>query len=130
MKTIKKHLKVFALFFSVLILIQGCTIYKSTSVTLEEASKTNNKVRVEKRNGEKVKYSKIVVLNDGNFYGVKKEKYLFNNILIDQNDIDKIQLKDKTMSTILTVAIPVVIIGVIAYALRDGIAVDLSKSTF
>ena len=126
MKTIKKHLKVFALFISVLILIQSCTIYKSTSVTLEEASKTNNKVKVEKRNGQKVKYSKIVVLNDGNFYGVKKEKYLFNNILLDQNDIDKIQLKDKTMSTILTVAIPVVIIGVIAYALRDGIAVGVS----
>jgi len=112
MKTIKKHLKVFALFISVLILIQSCTIYKSTSVTLEEASKTNNKVRVEKRNGEKVKYSKIVVLNDGNFYGVKKEKYLFNNILLDQNDIDKIQLKDKTMSTILSIAIPVTIIGI------------------
>jgi len=130
MKAIKEQLRPITWLLAVVMVFQSCTVYKSSPITLDEASKANDKVRIYKRNGDKVKYAKIVVLNDGNFYGVKKEKHLLNNILINQNDIDKIQLKDKTMSTILTVAIPVVIIGVIAYALRDGIAVDLSKSTF
>jgi len=127
MKTIKKQLKSVALILSVLILFQGCTVYKSASVSLEEASKSQTKVRVEKKNGEKVKYTRIVVLNDGNFYGVEPVKWMSNNILIEENSIKKIQIKDKQTSTILTFAIPLVIIGVLAYSLRNGIAVDLTK---
>lgn len=37
MKTSTRHLKGVALFFSVLMLLQGCTVYKSSSVSLEQA---------------------------------------------------------------------------------------------
>lgn len=131
MKTLKAHLKVVAFFFSAAILFQGCTVYKSSGVSFDEAVKAETKVRVEKKNGEKVKYFRVVVLDDGNYYGKKKEKWFFSNILIDEDSIEKIQIKDKQASTIWTIAIPVVIVGSIigglAYALRDGIAVDLSK---
>ena len=116
MKTLKAHLKVVALFFSVLILLQGCTVYKSANVTIDEAVKADNKVRIEKRNGERLKYYRVVELNDGNYYGKLKIKGLFNNILIDEDSIDKIQIKDQSTSTILTVAIPVVIVGVLINA--------------
>ena len=46
MKAIKIHLKAVALFFSILIFFQGCTVYKSTSVTLEEAVRADTKVRI------------------------------------------------------------------------------------
>ena len=113
MKTLKAHLKVVALFFSVLILLQGCTVYKSANVTIDEAVKADNKVRIEKRNGERLKYYRVVELNDGNYYGKLKIKGLFNNFLIDEDNIDKIQIKDQSTSTILTVTIPVVIVGVL-----------------
>jgi hypothetical protein len=60
-----------ALFFSALMLLQGCTVYKSAFVAHDEASKSLTKVRVEKKNGEKVKYSRIVVLDNHKFF---KEK--------------------------------------------------------
>lgn len=108
-------------------LFQSCTVYKSASVSLDEASKSNTKVKVVKTNGEKVKYSRIVALNDGQFYGVQKVNGLSNNIPIHQDNIVKLNLKNQESSTILSIGIPVLIIGIIAYALRDGIAVDLTK---
>ena len=119
MKSINQHLKVVAIFFVTLMLFQSCTVYKSASVSLDEASKSNTKVRVVKTNGEKVKYSRIVVLNDGQFYGVQKANRLSNNIPINQDDIVRLNLKNRKSSTILSIGIPVVIIGIIAYSLRD-----------
>ena len=113
MKTIKTHLRVVAFFFSAAILFQGCTVYKSSGVSFDEAVRAETKVRVEKKNGEKVKYSRIVVLNDGNFYGVEVIKGLSNNVIIEEDSIEKIHIKDRVLSTILTVAIPVVIVGVL-----------------
>ena len=76
MKTLKAHLKVVALFLSVLILLQGCTVYKSANVTLDEAVRADAKVRIEKKNGERLKYFKVVVLDDGNYWQ-KKRKMVF-----------------------------------------------------
>ena len=126
MKTIKIHLRVVAFFFSALILFQGCTVYKSANVTLDEAVKADTKVRIEKKNGERLKYFKVVVLDDGNYYGKKKEKWIFNNIIIEENSIEKIQIKDKQASTIWTIAIPVVIIGV----LIGAVAIGLERANF
>ena len=119
MKTLKAHLKVVAFFFSAAILFQGCTVYKSSGVSFDEAVKAETKVRVEKKNGEKVKYFRVVVLDDGNYYGVEVLNGLSNNIIIEEDSIEKIQIKDKQASTIWTIALPVVIIGLVigAYAL-------------
>ena len=119
MKSINQHLKVIAFFFVVLMFFQSCTVYKSASVTLDEASKSNTKVRVVKTNGEKVKYLRIVALNDGHFYGVQKVNRLSNNIPIYQDDIVRLNLKNRETSTILSIGIPVVIIGIIAYSFRN-----------
>ena len=119
MKSIDKHLKVVVFIFVTLMLFQSCTVYKSASVTLDEASKSNTKVRVVKTNGEKVKYSRIVALKDGHFYGVQKVNGLSNNIPIHQDDIVRLNLKNRETSTILSIGIPVVIIGIIAYSFRN-----------
>jgi hypothetical protein len=121
MNTTTRHLKVVALFFSVLILFQGCTVYQSVNVTLDEAVRADNKVRIEKRNGEEVKYYRVVKFNDGNYYGKIKVNGMFDNLLIDENNIVKVQIKDQKTSTILTVAIPVVIIGVIIVVIAKSL---------
>jgi hypothetical protein len=121
MKTTTRRLKVVALFFSVLILLQSCTVYQSVNVTLDEAVGADNKVRIEKRNGEKVKYYRVLKFNDGNYYGKIKVNGMFDNLLIDENNIVKVQIKDQKTSTILTVAIPVVIIGVIIVVIAKSL---------
>lgn len=121
MKTSTRHLKVVVLFFSVLILLQSCTVYQSVNVTLDEAVRADNKVRIEKINGEKAKYYRVVKFNDGNYYGKIKVNGNFDNLLIDENNIVKVQIKDKKTSTILTVAIPVVIMGVIIVVIAKSL---------
>mgnify|MGYP000424233460 CR=1 FL=1 len=74
MKKIMLNLKIVALFFSALMFFQSCTVYKSTPVTLEDASKTDLKVKIMNLNGEKDKFSLIKVFDDGKFYGKKKIK--------------------------------------------------------
>ncbi|WP_370479789.1 hypothetical protein [Tamlana flava] len=112
MKTLKIYLKAVALFLSALMILQSCTVYKSTPVTLDEAVKADTKVKIEKRNGEKLKYYKIVQGEDGNYYGDEKVNGLHNNILINGDEIEKIQIKDKSTSTILTISIPVAWLGI------------------
>jgi hypothetical protein len=123
MKTIKANLKVATLFFSILIMLQSCTVYQTANVTLDEAVISDNKVRIEKKNGAKLKYSKVVKFNDGKYYGKLKEKGFFINVLIDEDNIAKVQLKDQKTSTIFSVVIPLIIIGsligIIAWQLEN-----------
>jgi len=116
MKTINKYLKVVALFFATLILVQGCTVYKSASVTLDEASKSNTKVRVKTFDKQSLKFDRIDVINN-KIIGVKINNGVRSLTPIEKDNIEKIQLKDKTTSTILSIGTPVVasavIIGII-----------------
>ena len=112
MKTIKIHFKAVALFLTVLMMLQSCTVYKSTPVTLSEAVKADTRVKIENRNGEKLKYFRIVQGNDGKYYGDQIINKMHNNILINEDEIEKIQIKDKSTSTIITIAIPIAIIGI------------------
>lgn len=107
MKILKDYSKVVTLFFSILILIQGCTVYKPT--TMEQAVKNESKVKVRTKNGEKYKFSRIGN-EDGNYYGVSKNKGETVKISLDEKSINTISEKDRTMSTILTVAIPVAVL--------------------
>ncbi len=109
MKTIKKQIKSVTLILSMLILLQGCTVYKSVSVTLEQAAKEENKVRLETTSGEKLKFKRIGIDN-GEYYGVKKVKGNIVKVPLNSNYIKNVKLKDKTLSTILTIALPIAIL--------------------
>ncbi|MGK0255042.1 MAG: hypothetical protein ACI9OE_002560, partial [Mariniflexile sp.] len=57
MKISTRQLKVVALFFSLLILFQGCvTVYKSANITLEEAVRADTKVRITTTDNQTIKY--------------------------------------------------------------------------
>ena len=107
MKTLKKQLKIVALFFSALILLQGCTVYKSVPISIEQAVQNESKVRVKTNANEKFKFSRIGI-EDGNYYGVKKSKGAIVKTPLDQNFINTINEKDKTVSTIATVGVSIV----------------------
>ncbi|MEJ2114443.1 MAG: hypothetical protein P8X62_12455 [Flavobacteriaceae bacterium] len=117
MKALKIHLKLLALFFSVLILLQGCTLYKPNYFTLHDASKTNNKVLVRTKNNEKLKFKRIK-LQHGQYYGVQKIKRIPAKIPLDSAEINYVRIKDKTTSTIFNSVLGLAgVIGVLGIVL-------------
>jgi len=120
MKTSTRLLKVVALFFSVLILFQGCTVYKSANVTLEEAVKANTKVRIKTKDHKILKFKNMEIEN-GIYYGLmnfKEKKWVKTQI--NENNIEKLQVKDKVLSTIITFGIPVILIGAAVIEFQTG----------
>jgi len=103
MKTIKAHLKAVALIWSILIFFQGCTVYKS-SVSLEEASRIDSRVKVYTTTNESYKFERIGV-DEGKYYGVKKSNGEIVNIPLERNELYKVLLKDNTRSIISTVSV-------------------------
>jgi hypothetical protein len=107
MKALKTHLKAVALFF---FFFQGCTVYKSTSVTLEEAVRAETVTRVKTNENETHKYDRVNLENNY-YYGLIYKIGDDIKVRLDENKINKVQVKDKTMSIIKTIGIPVCIIG-------------------
>lgn len=109
MKTIKTHLRVLVLFCSLIIFFQGCTVYKSIPVSIEQAVQNQSQVRVKTRSKKKMKFSRIIIV-DGNHFGVKKTSSDIIYTPLDENTINTINEKDKTVSTIVSVAGPILFI--------------------
>ncbi|WP_242120919.1 hypothetical protein [Aestuariivivens sediminicola] len=116
MKTINKYLKGVTFFLATLVLIQGCTVYRTTPVTLEEATATNNKVKLKKIDNQTIKYKKIISINQ-EYFGVKKSKGDLINVPINKVDIKSIKIKNKPLSDVLSfLSVPVgviVLLGII-----------------
>jgi len=104
-----KKFKTIALILSMLILLQGCTAYKSASVSLEQAVLAQTKVKLETKSGEKLKFIRIGVEN-GNYYGVKKVKGNIVKVPLETNYIKSVKLKDEFQSTVTAISITLIII--------------------
>lgn len=119
------NLKIVVLFFSTLILFQSCTVYKSANVTLDEAVKADTNVIVKTNDNRTLKFKRIA-FEDGSYYGVN-ESYKDDPFVhyykeltkthIDVENVENIRIKNKTMSTIIPFAIPLVLLGslILAY---------------
>jgi hypothetical protein len=115
MKTIKKQFKTIALILSLLILLHGCTVYKSASVSLDQAVNKGQKVKVITKDNVKLKFKRIATEN-GKYYGVRRsvdDKWV--KILLNSDTIKTIKEKDKTLSTVLNIGIPVIYIGLLVW---------------
>ncbi|WP_242120917.1 hypothetical protein [Aestuariivivens sediminicola] len=120
----KRYLKTVACFMALLILIQGCSIYKQVSPPYEEAMKHNTKVRVEYPDQYPVKFNRIEIIDD-DLYGVKNVKGKIEKILINEEKVEKIMVKDKTLSWIVSIGVSITIIGVLSLAIADGIDINV-----
>ncbi|WP_298512302.1 hypothetical protein [uncultured Kordia sp.] len=113
MKHIQKYSKVISGIIVLLVLLQSCTIYRSASATLDEAVASKRKVKIHLISGTRVKY-KEVFKKDALYYGIYKR----DTIQINPKNIERIRLKNRTLSTIGTV----IISGVSALAILTGVA--------
>ena len=114
MRTINKYLRAVTFFLATLVLIQGCTVYRTTPVTLEEASATNNKVKLKKIDNQTIKYKKIISINQ-EYFGVKKSKGDLINVPINKEDIKSIKIKNRYLSNLLSfLSVPVGVVVLIS----------------
>jgi hypothetical protein len=110
-KTLRKFVRLASLIFTILILTQSCTVYKEGTYSLEQAVKTDNKVKLKTIENKTIKYKKVEFANGG-FYGIKNKRHMIR-IPIEENHIKYVKLQDKSLSTIVTIAAPIVVIGAI-----------------
>ena len=125
MKTIKIHLKIVAFLISLMILLQGCTVYKSTTASLEEVSKSQTKAKVLTTYNETLKFKRIDFI-DGKYLGVISNDMEINPkinfIPLDENNIQSIKVKDKTTSLIINIGVPIVVLGGILGIAADSVS--------
>jgi len=97
---------------SFLLVLQSCVAYKSSTSTLDEAVATNGKVLVVKTDGTKFKLIKIEQIN-GVYYGSMKTKNGIEKIQLNESDLKRISVLDKTASTLGTIGIVVGSLGIV-----------------
>ena len=129
MKTIRKHLKMISLLLSLTILAQSCVAYHSSTASIDEAIQSNDKIKLEAT--EDTYEFQELQRENGNIYGITKRKSVTADllsaqivedtkdqknvkILLRNDQLNNIHLQNKTMSTLATVGIPLVVVGVIA----------------
>ena len=133
MKTI--NLKGITIALSALMLLQSCRVYHKTNVTVDEAIASSNRIKAKTFVDVTYKFDDLL-REDGQLYGIAnsysctakklslqivEENSAEKNvkIFLTENTIEEYYLQNKTLSTILTVAIPVVvIIGIGAFLPR------------
>lgn len=140
MKIIRLYLKKISIFLLFLITLQSCSVYHSKTATIDEAVRSNDKVKVITNSNDIYKLHKLKI-EDGQVYGVLKKgtetaerladqglvKYSdskYETILLKDSTIKEIYLKNKTLSTVLSIAIPVVGVAVILIVLYNTTSFD------
>jgi len=138
MRNLRKNLKSISLILIFLISLQSCSVYHSSTANVDEAIKSENKVKIQSPDYETYNFKQLVKI-DGQLYGYTKRnsetsillsdkifpKYSDQknvSILLSPDLIQTIHLKNKSLSTVINVAVPVVAFGVfigIAYANVD-----------
>jgi len=139
------NIKFLALALSFLVLLQSCNVYHSSPSTIDEAIRSADKVKIVSPDQNTYKFDHLVKI-DSLVYGyVKKNslaaKELSGQIILKDADgkyakiqlynrnIASVHLKNHTASTLVTIAVPVGIIGVmvgISYAAADSVSLEWS----
>ena len=124
MKTIRKDFKTTCYILMVLILCQSCVVYHKTPVTMEQAAKANTKTKLLLKDG-KIEKFKFVTFKDGQYYGTRITGNGTVNIPIDSNSVDKVQVKNKTASILVTVIPLAALTALVIAAANFSISVPL-----
>jgi hypothetical protein len=118
-----------AIVIAMLILFQSCKVYHKQNVTINEAVSSEKKVKVHLSNNKKYAFCKLIY-KQGQLYGITKINTAaatsldtlmvgctvdgkVAKIKLNENTIKEIHLYNKTISRIISIAGPIVIVVVI-----------------
>jgi len=110
MKLLKLKLKSFAAFLAILILSQGCTVYKG-SISIDEAVAGRQKVKVTTSDNPKPMEFKRIERIDGEYKGLPKRYSPADEVVIKKETVTKIKEHDKTTSNIISFSPLALIVG-------------------
>jgi ribosome recycling factor len=99
-------------FFTTLIFLQSCTVYKASSISIAEAAQINKKVLVKTITINRLKLDKIEK-KDTAYYGIKTIGQQVTSIPLREADILSIRPYDKSKSksaTLALIVIPILIV--------------------
>ncbi len=120
LESTKKQLRPIAWLMAIAMIIQSCTVYKSTPLNLEQAVQKESKVRITTNSNKTFVYKKIVI-DEGKYYGVERIKGKKINIPINEDLVKSIQIRNESLSALLSVGIPIaVIVGISVINAADG----------
>ena len=110
MKFLQSKVQSVAVFLAILLLSQGCTVYKG-SISLEEAVASKQKVKVTTSEYPKpIRFSRIEQV-DGEYVGMPKRYGSSEAVILQEDKITQIKEHDKTTSNIITFSPLALIIG-------------------
>ena len=110
--------KVLSLFLALLILLQGCTVYKSAG-SLDEAIEAKTKSKVFYKD-QRIKIYDLLTKEDGKYYGWYKDNIKY---LIDVDLVNYVKTSNKTVSTIATGGVVLGSMAVIAIVVLSVIVI-------
>ena len=130
MKTSKPILKFFAILISSLVLLQSCSVYHKSTCSVDEAIRNNSKVKISVTNDDPY-ILKRLERHDSLVYGVAntnsstykrlREQVKDHNyegkyalIQMQEQDLKNIHEKNTGASTVISIGVPVVVLGVTA----------------
>ncbi len=104
MKSKLHNAKLVCWFLTILIVLQSCTVYKSSSISIAEAAQTNKKILVKTTAINRLKLDRIEK-KDTAYYGIKTIRQQVTSIPLKETDIISIRPYDKSRSKTATLAL-------------------------
>ena len=89
-------------------MLQSCTVYKSTTITLNQAVQTESRVNVKTTSGKHLIFQRISAEN-GKYYGIKKAKGELTKVPLSQEYIVSIKEKDEASSIFGTIVLSAIL---------------------
>lgn len=100
-------------------LLQSCSVYQKTPVSIDEAVTTENKALIIKTDDTKLKLKKIEQI-EGVYYGIIDGDREIVKVPLNKSEIKTIRILDKSTSTLSTIAVVVVPLAlIIIFATAD-----------
>lgn len=127
MKILKPRLKSIVFFFITITMLQSCIAYHKASVSLQQAEQSKKMVKVKTNLNQTYRFKQIV-LEEDQFYGLKKEKGKIVRIAIHNNEANEFFIHNKSKSTWTTIgiiAVPVTILTILAATYEFSFTPDI-----
>ena len=116
MALLKTSFRTISLFFLTLTLLQSCVAYQNTPVSLLQAEESKKRVKMKTSSNETYTFKQII-LEEGQFYGLKKEKRELVKIAIYDAGTNEVFLHSKSKSTWITltvIVVPLIVVRILA----------------
>ncbi len=108
---------------------QSCRVYHQTGVSLEEAVKSEKRVKIKTTKDKVFRLKKIEIIEQ-EYYGVLRSGNAIIRTPLNPKNLKSIRLHNKALSIILGITIPItVFVGLIIYAFSECCPVDLNSNT-